>query len=93
MLAVTLAGHTLRRRQQQPPNIAVVLFFSSLYADANVEQLKALLFNYDDQTTRFKRIKTWQDVGFIRVGSGKLEAMLRPSPERWCFPLVKNDPS
>lgn len=54
----------------------------SYYANANVEQLKALLFNYDDQTTRFKCIKTWQDVGLIRVGSAKLEAMLRPSPER-----------
>ncbi|CAM9719852.1 unnamed protein product, partial [Ectocarpus sp. 8 AP-2014] len=50
-------------------------------------QLKALLFNYDDQTTRFKRIKTWQDVGLIRVGSAKLEAMLRPSPER-CLDIV-----
>ncbi|CAM9285898.1 unnamed protein product [Ectocarpus sp. 6 AP-2014] len=59
----------------------------SYYANANVEQLKALLFNYDDQTTRFKRIKTWQDVGLIRVGSAKLEAMLRPSPER-CLDIV-----
>ena len=58
------------------------LRYCSSYANANVEQLKALLFNYDDQTTRFKRIKTWQDVGLIRVGSAKLEALLRPSPER-----------
>lgn len=55
--------------------------FSS-YADANVEQLKALLFNYDDQTARFKRIKTWQDTGLFRVGSGKLEGKIRPSPQR-----------
>eukprot|EP00903_Cladosiphon_okamuranus_P017642 g16249.t1 len=59
----------------------------SSYVNANVEQLKALLFNYDDQTTRFKRIKTWQDVGLIRVGSAKLEALLRPSPER-CLEIV-----
>lgn len=58
------------------------LRYCSSYANANVEQLKALLFNYDDQTTRFKRIKTWQDVGLIRVGSAKLEVLLRPSPER-----------
>ena len=63
--------------------VGCVLYRSS-YATANVEQLKALLFNYDEQTTRFKRIKTWQDVGLIRVGSAKLETLLRPSPERSC---------
>ncbi|CAM9656208.1 unnamed protein product [Ascophyllum nodosum] len=57
------------------------------YANANVEQLKALLFNYDEQTERFKRIKTWQDVGVVRVASSKLEAILRPSPER-CLEIV-----
>ncbi|CAM9257500.1 unnamed protein product [Scytosiphon promiscuus] len=59
----------------------------SYYTNANVEQLQALLFNYDDQTTRFKRIKTWQDIGLIRVGSARLEAILRPSPER-CLAIV-----
>ena len=54
----------------------------SYYSNANVEQLKDLLFNYDDQTTRFKRIKTRQNIGLIRVGSTGLEATLRPSPER-----------
>eukprot|EP00904_Undaria_pinnatifida_P005405 jgi/Undpi1/1995/HiC_scaffold_12.g05382.m1 len=59
----------------------------SYYSDADVEQLKALLLYYDDQTARFKRIKTRQDVGLIRVGSAGLEATLRPSPER-CLEIV-----
>lgn len=54
----------------------------SYYADAKVEQLKALLFNYDEQTTRFKNIKTKQDVGLVHIESGKLEGKLRPSPQR-----------
>lgn len=54
----------------------------SSYANANVEQLKALLFNYREQTTRFKNIKTRQDVGLVRIESGKLEGKLRPSPQR-----------
>lgn len=54
----------------------------SSYADADVGQLKALLFNYDDQTARFKRIKTSQDVGLLCVTSEHIEARLRPSPQR-----------
>lgn len=79
---ISLGQVSSRLRPDPRGNAVIVMFCCSSYADANVQQLKALVLNYDDQRERFRRIKKSQDLAFARLEIGSVEEILRPSPDR-----------